>query len=61
MFYKIEEAVGGGYYITWEGIFSTLKAAEDLIKLSKNPNARAVLYRTGGCPSHGQGGPVRAT
>lgn len=61
MFYKIEEAVGDGYYITWEGIFSTLEAAEACIEQSKNSNARAVLYQTGGWPSHGQGGPVRAT
>jgi len=31
-FYIIEERVGGGNYITWDGIFSTKEAAEQRIK-----------------------------
>jgi len=31
-FYVIQERVGGGNYITWDGIFSTKEAAEQRIK-----------------------------
>jgi hypothetical protein len=59
-FYKIEERVGDGYYITWDGIFETIKAAEQRIKThaANTKDCRVVLYQTGyGCRRRG---PVRA-
>ena len=29
MFYKIEERVGRGFYIVWDGIYETRESAED--------------------------------
>ena len=49
-FYKIEEAVGsGGYYITWDGIFTTEAAAQSQIRThaANTKDCRVVLYRTG--------------
>ena len=56
-FWKIEEAVGGGMYITLEGIFASREGAELAMARGKsNRNMRVVLYRTGDW----SGGPVRA-
>lgn len=58
MFYKIEERVGGGYYITWEGIFDTREQAEQRIQThaANTKDCRVVSYRRG----EGKG-PVRVT
>ena len=49
-FYKIEEAVGGGgYYITWDGIFTTQEAAQARIQThaANTKDCRVVLYQRG--------------
>ncbi len=52
-FWKIEEAVGGGLFITHPGTFTTREAAGQ--EADKYPNARAALYQTGGW----RDGPIR--
>ena len=48
-FYKIEERVGGGHYITWDGIFTTEAAAQARIQThaANTSDCRAVLYQKG--------------
>ena len=55
-FWKIEEAVGGGFYIELEGIFETEAAAQaEIARHQHNQDMRAVQYQTGGW----RDGPVR--
>lgn len=62
-FWKIEEQAGGGFYIVWEGIFTTKVEAEKMLSRMRAKsyphkiNARPVLYQTSRASS---GGPVRA-
>jgi hypothetical protein len=57
-FWKIEESVGGGRYIVFDGIFETCQAAEQAINAHRsNQHMRAELYRTGGW----RGGSQRAS
>lgn len=46
MFWVVEEAVGNGYCITHDGIYSTREAAER--EAQRYRNARAAAYRRGG-------------
>lgn len=47
-FWKIEEAVGKGYYMALDGIFETKEACEAAIaKHRNNEDMRAALYQTG--------------
>lgn len=55
MFWKIEERVTqAGFYIVWDGIYTTESAALAAIEKRKAQNARAVLYK------RGRNGPERA-
>lgn len=48
MFWRIEEAVGGGQYIVLEGLFDTRQQALDAIaRLPSNSRMRPVAYERG--------------
>jgi hypothetical protein len=60
MFYKIEECIGRGFYIVWDGIYETRESAEDeIIRRGARDAAlgrtRVVQYRRG----NGSNGPER--
>ncbi len=60
MFYKIEECIGRGFYIVWDGIYETRKSAEDeIIRRGVTGAAlgrtRVMQYRRG----NGSNGPER--
>jgi hypothetical protein len=55
-FWKIEEAVGGGHYITLDGLFDTEAEAKGAIARHRNNDGmRAVQYERG----FGSCGPIR--
>ena len=60
MFYKIEECVGRGFYIVWDGIYETSESAKDeIIRRGVTGGAlkrfRVTPYRRG----NGSSGPER--
>lgn len=54
-FWKIEMAIGNGYYILWDGTFVTKKKAQESIPASLASSCRAAEYQRG----HGTDGPER--